>query len=91
MSEWVESILEGSCGEDGNRAGEVVVGQVPGDTTKSSHEFNSTELTEGTKANGGVASACRAVCAYRKESCGILASDAGNGPDKLLLFSLLRQ
>jgi len=33
----------------------------------------------------------RALRTYRKESCGILASDAGNGPDKLLLFSLLRQ
>lgn len=31
------------------------------------------------------------VRTYRKESCGILASDAGNGPDKLLLFSLLRR
>jgi hypothetical protein len=28
---------------------------------------------------------------HRKVSCGILASDAGNGPDKLLLFSRLRQ
>jgi hypothetical protein len=27
--------------------------------------------------------------AYRKESCGILASDAGNAPDRLLLLSLL--
>jgi hypothetical protein len=33
----------------------------------------------------------RRVRTYRKESCGILASDAGNGPDKLLLFSLLQQ
>jgi hypothetical protein len=81
------SVLEGSCGEDGNRASEVVVGQVPGHQPTASQVTDSAhKIEQETKRNKG-----KIFRAYRKESWGILASDAGNAPDKLLLFSLLRQ
>lgn len=97
------TLLECSGWKFRHRSTEIVIRQVP-ELSKSTHQQNpSMDFSTDRSITMNISRNCRLFQfsrysetqktnkshTHKKASCGILAKDTGNAPDKLLLFSLL--